>query len=73
METMTRFRPPPRAVVIGLWAGWLLIVVKCLTAPWVIAHWSVPIHPGWVIVPTLILAALITFLILTHNWKTDVD
>jgi len=33
-----------------------------------IAHWQIPIHPGWVIVPTLIFAALVTFLVLAH-WK----
>ena len=74
METTTRSRPhPPRAVVIGLSVGWLLIVIKCLSAPWVIAQWSVPIHAGWVIWPTLLLAALITGLILAHDWKADSD
>jgi hypothetical protein len=25
-------------------------------------HWHVPIHPGWVVIPTLMLAALATAL-----------
>jgi hypothetical protein len=38
-------------------AGWLLIVVKCFVVIWVIDHWSVPFHPYWIIVPTILMAA----------------
>jgi hypothetical protein len=41
-------------------AGWLLIVIKCFAILWVINHWAVPVHPYWIIVPTILLAALCT-------------
>lgn len=40
--------------------AWLLILAKCTIVWWAIGHWNVPIHPGWVIWPTLITAALAT-------------
>ncbi|MGA2444174.1 MAG: hypothetical protein ABSG50_01955 [Opitutaceae bacterium] len=58
----------PRRVRLFLEIGWAVIIAKCLAVPWMIAHWQIPIHPGWVIVPTLIFAALVTFLVLAH-WK----
>lgn len=39
-------------------AGWVLIVVKCLAVIWIIDRWSVPFHPYWIILPTILLAAL---------------
>jgi hypothetical protein len=57
----------PRRVRLLLEIGWAVIVAKCLAVPWVIARWQVPIHPGWVIVPTLIFALLVTFLVLAHR------
>jgi hypothetical protein len=57
--------PPPCRVRLFLEIGWAVIIAKCLTVPWLIARWQIPVHPGWVIVPTLIFAALITFLVLT--------
>jgi len=41
-----------------------VILVKCLAVPWAIARWQIPIHPGWVIVPTVIFAALVTIVVL---------
>jgi hypothetical protein len=41
--------------------------VKCLLVPIAIAHWMIPIHPGWVIGPTLFLAAVATLLFLRHT------
>jgi hypothetical protein len=41
-------------------AGWLFIVVKCFAVIWAIDHWAVPVHPYWVIVPTILMAALCT-------------
>ena len=41
-----------------IFAGWLLIVIKCFVIIWAINHWAVPIHPYWIIVPTILMAAL---------------
>lgn len=57
----------PRRVRLLLEIGWAVIIAKCLAVPWVINRWQIPVHPGWVIVPTLILAVLVTFLALTHR------
>jgi hypothetical protein len=43
-----------------IFAGWLLIVAKCFVVIWAINHWAVPIHPYWIIVPTILMAALCT-------------
>ena len=61
----------PRAVSIGLIVGWVIILTKCFLTPWAITHWQVPVHPAWVIVPTLMFASLVTLLVLTHDWKHD--
>lgn len=58
----------PRKVIVGLTAGWVLIVTKCVLAPNLMQRWDVPIDPGWIIVPTLLFAALITFLVLSRDW-----
>jgi len=63
----------PRAVLYGLSIGWIVVLAKCLAAPAVMRHFEVPIHPGWVIVPTLIFAALVTVLVLGHDWEHDLD
>ena len=47
-------------------AGWLLIVVKCFAVVWVIDHWAVPFHPYWIIVPTILMAALGTAI---YYWR----
>jgi len=57
----------PRRVRLLLEIGWALIIAKCLAVPWVINHWQIPVHPGWVILPTLMFAALVTYLVLTHR------
>ena len=41
-------------------ADWLFIVVKCFAVIWAIDHWAVPVHPYWVIVPTILMATLCT-------------
>jgi len=53
-----------RRVRLLLEVGWLVIIAKCLAVPWVIARWQVPVHPGWVIVPTLVFGALVTLVVL---------
>ncbi len=50
----------PRGVRLLLEAGWLVILVKCAAVPWVITRWQIPVHPGWVIVPTVIFGVLVT-------------
>lgn len=45
-----------------LGVAWIVILAKCVLVGWAMAHWRVPIHPAWVIVPTLLLAALATAL-----------
>ena len=41
-------------------AFWVVIVVKCLVVIWAIDHWAVPFNPYWIIVPTILMAALCT-------------
>ncbi len=45
--------------------GWLVIIAKCLAVPWVIDRWQLPVHSGWVIVPTRLYAALVTAVVIT--------
>jgi hypothetical protein len=66
-------RAIPRKVTISLIVGWIVIVAKCAFAPVVMHRWHVPIDPGWVIVPTLVFAVLITALVLTHDWSRDAE
>lgn len=48
-------------------AAWLLIAAKCVLVSWAIAHWHVPLHPAWIVAPTLVFATLATALWLTHT------
>lgn len=41
-------------------AGWLAIVIKCFVVIWAIDHWAAPFSPYWIIVPTILMAALCT-------------
>jgi hypothetical protein len=47
--------------------AWLMIVAKCAAVWWVIPHYHVPIHPMWVIGPTVFFAAWVTALWVTHH------
>lgn len=47
--------------------AWILIALKCVIVSWAIVRWSVPIHPLWVIAPTLLFAGLASVLWLTHR------
>ncbi len=49
--------------------GWVVIIAKCLAVPWAVSRWQVPVHPGWVIVPTLLFAALVTVVVMA--WRKD--
>lgn len=42
--------------------GWALVLAKCVLVWWACRAYSVPVHPAWVIVPTLMGAALCTVL-----------
>ncbi len=54
--------PRSRRSEIILIGGWALVIVKCALVWWVCTTYAVPVHPGWVIVPTLLGAALCTAL-----------
>ena len=43
-------------------AAWLVILAKCAVVWWAVGHWHMPFNAGWVIIPTLIFAALATTL-----------
>jgi hypothetical protein len=45
-----------------LLGAWVLILAKCAAVAWVIDRWHVPFNAGWVIIPTLVFAALATVL-----------
>jgi hypothetical protein len=47
--------------------AWALILAKCAAIWWAIGYWQVPIHPAWLVVPTLLFAALATMLWVTHR------
>lgn len=59
--------PRNRRSEIVLAVGWALVLAKCLTISWAIRAYSVPIHPWWLIGPTLAFAALCTWL----YWRRD--
>jgi hypothetical protein len=41
-------------------AGWLLIAVKCTAIWWLIGTYRVPIHPLWLVGPTVLFGLLAT-------------
>jgi len=61
----------PRSIIVAVVVGWVLIALKCTLLPGLFQRWQVPVHPGWVIVPTLIFAGLVTVLIAMHDWRKD--
>jgi peptidoglycan/LPS O-acetylase OafA/YrhL len=60
---------PPRNRRMEQWilAGWMLITVKSFAVIWAIDHWRVPVNPLWVIVPTVLMAALCTLVYLRRK------
>ncbi len=46
---------------------WAVILAKCVVIWWAMLHWSVPMHPLWIVAPTLVFATLATALWLTHH------
>ncbi len=66
MNTTLKSPTPDRtALVITL--AWVLILAKCILVTWAINRWSVPIHPGWLVWPTLAFATLATGLWVSHR------
>ena len=59
-------RLPSRTVERLILIAWVIIVTKCFVVAWAIDRYAIPIHPGWVIVPTLFMAAICTAL---YYWK----
>ena len=59
-------RQPSRAVERLILVAWVIIIAKCLVVAWAIEHYAIPVHPGWVVVPTLFMAAICTAL---YYWK----
>jgi hypothetical protein len=59
-------RAPSRSVERLILVAWLIIVSKCFIVSWAISHYAIPVHPGWVVVPTLFMAAICTAL---YYWK----
>ncbi len=47
--------------------GWVLIALKCVLVTWAIERWQVPVHPLWVVGPTLLFAGLVTVLWTAHR------
>lgn len=46
--------------------GWVAIAVKCAIVGWAMRHYRVPFHSGWIILPTLAMAAVCTVL---YCWR----
>ncbi|MCU0793939.1 MAG: hypothetical protein MUE42_14045 [Opitutaceae bacterium] len=59
MHTTLKSSPSDHTTLV-LTFGWVLVLAKCALLTWAIHHWSVPIHPGWLVWPTLAFAALAT-------------
>ena len=53
---------PPRSQRVERWLaiGWILIALKSALVWWACRHYAVPVHPGWVIVPTVFMAIVCT-------------
>lgn len=43
-----------------LGVAWILILAKCSVVWWAMTHWHVAMHPGWIVIPTLVFATLAT-------------
>jgi len=57
----------PQSVRRFMGIAWILIVVKCVVVWWAMLHWNVPLHPMWIVGPTLIFATLASVIWLTHR------
>lgn len=52
--------PRSRRMQWLLLTGWILIAAKSWLIIWAVEHYHVPVNPFWVIVPTVIFAAVCT-------------
>jgi hypothetical protein len=57
----------PRRMRWFMTIAWMVIGVKCVLVWWAIDHWNIPVHPLWVVAPTLIFATLVTALWIAHQ------
>lgn len=64
--TVREKREPSRAVERLILVAWAIIIAKCFVVAWAIDRYAIPIEPGWVVVPTLFMAAICTAL---YYWK----
>jgi hypothetical protein len=55
---------PDRKILL---IAWIIILLKCLLTPWVIAHWAIPVAAAWIVMPTLIFAVLATWIWVVHK------
>jgi hypothetical protein len=62
VKEITVRQKPVRSVRVEriIFAGWLLITLKSAFIWWACAHYTVPIHPLWVIAPTVMFGLLCT-------------
>ncbi len=69
-DTTTALPPErePRSPCAERWivAGWVLIALKCVLLWWAIDAYQVPIHPLWLVVPTVAFGLLATAL---YIWR----
>jgi hypothetical protein len=49
-----------------LFIGWILIGCKCVAVAWLIKQYHVPVHPAWIIAPTVMFAGVCTSL---YIWR----
>lgn len=64
--TLREKRRPSRSVERLILVAWVIIVAKCFVVAWAIERYAIPVQPGWVVVPTLFMAAICTAL---YYWK----
>ncbi len=46
---------------------WAVIVAKCIVVKWAVVAYAMPFNAWWIILPTLVFAALATLLWLWHR------
>jgi hypothetical protein len=59
--------PRSRRVELVLAIGWVLVLIKSVVVHWACEHYGVPFNAWWLIGPTLVFAALCTWL----YWRRD--
>ncbi len=57
--------PPSVRRFMGI--AWVVIAIKCVVIWWAMVHWHVPLHPMWIVGPTLVFASLASVLWVTHR------